>query len=108
MWLLGLLPIELRPDACGVLAQMVKNELGGIGINLTECQPGALAANQDLVRRAKTTPCRMVLMTRTDGTIAMYSADPAWIADVAKRNPSLSLPADVAAIELEGVGEQTP
>lgn len=68
-----------RPDRCGVLAHVVRNELDGFGINVVECRPGAIARNDKLVKQCQAIPCRLVTIQYLDGRRRMFSRDKTWL-----------------------------
>lgn len=89
MWALGLIKANLRPDQCGVIAQIVRNSLGGIGINIVECREGAIDALPDLVSHLRDFPCRLVQSEYAGGKVLAYSKDPTWMAHFREKNPDM-------------------
>lgn len=91
----------LRPDLSGVLVHAVRNQVGGVGVNVVECAPGALDRMSSLVERVKQYNCMLVTLVYRDGRSRLYSRNAVWIDDLRRRNPLLSLPKKIDAIELE-------
>lgn len=110
-WLAGLIPVDCRPDQVGVIIQIVKNALGGIGVNIVECWAGAADAQPELVAQLQTWPCRMLRTDYFNGHQRMFSKDARWIDYLRLKNPSLYLPEDAQTVELMAVpveGSSTP
>ena len=101
-WKAGLIPMDCRPDEVGVIVQIVRNMLGGIGVNVVECRADAVDAQPDLVEFVRRWPGRMVKTDYIDGRIVMYSHDQRWISHLRENNPTLGIK-DCEAIELTGV-----
>lgn len=102
-WLAGLIPIDYRPDQVGLIIQMVKNDLGGIGVNIVECQAGAADAQPELVKQLESWPCRLLRTDYLDGRQRMYSRDERWIEYLRTNNPELNIPTGAQGVELFGV-----
>lgn len=102
LWKIGQLDRHLRPDKCGVLAHIVLNRKGGIGINVIECRGGALGQCQQLVNRCKELPCRLVQFFYLNGRRVLYSKDKVWIDALREDNPLISLPDEITSIEIVG------
>ena len=100
-WLLGLIPEDKRPDSCGVLVQIAKNALGGIGINVIECRPGALDAEAELMKKLQSWPCRLIEFRWLSGKEIMWSADQTWIDHLRANNPKLGVPDDAMTVTIE-------
>lgn len=83
----------------------VRNELGGIGVNVVECQAGALDRQTQLVEQVKQYDCMLVTSRYRDGRSRLYSRNAVWIADLRQRNPVLNVPEDLDAIELTALAE---
>lgn len=100
LWRLGFVSEAMRPDKCGVLVHAARNQIGGHGINVVECEPGALDRELHLRDACKQLECRLVAFNWRDGRGSLYSRDAEWIADLRRKNPKLALPDDIDRIEL--------
>lgn len=97
-------PARMRPDRSGVLMHLTTNEIGGLGLEVIECRPGAIDDSAEYlepkIRRARAT---LVVTRYRDGQTRSYSRCPQWIADFCARNPKLPLPppSKIKSIEIK-------
>lgn len=103
LWRLGVLPESKRPDLCGVLVHAARNDIGGVGVNVVECESGALDREVHVVDALKTLDCVLLTRRYRDGRSRLYSKDTRWIEDLRCRNPVLNLPEGLASIEIEAI-----
>jgi Fe-S-cluster containining protein len=103
-WLANRWDEHLRPDLLGVLVHYVENQVGGMGINIVECVPGALDKVPGLVDQVRKIRCALVTSIYLDDRCQLYSRDPAWIDHFRRSNPLLTAnwPAEIDAIEMDG------
>lgn len=91
LWKMGRFPQDMRPDRCGLLAHLAVNEIGGWGVNVVECTPGALNRAAGVVDECLGIDCRLVTIQYLDGRKRLYSQDSDWIRDIRTKNPKLSV-----------------
>ena len=108
LWRTGGFSQAMRPDKCGVLIHVARNEIGGTGINVVECEAGALDREVHLVDAVLSIECVLVTCRYRDGRLRLYSKDARWIDDVRRRNPALQLPEDISALDMMVMMDDEP
>lgn len=108
LWATGKLePKSWRPDRCGLLVHLVRNEIGGFGINVVEFKAGAVERYQKLVEKALAIPCRLVTIQYRDGRRRLYSKDAVWINDLRVKNEAMPMPLETRVIDIAVAVDET-